>query len=86
MEPVRRFSIRPVISKSTPVDRFLTGPVDRFFTEGFCSLFNATNKKFSKGESMDEVLKFVTPDGSLRKKTPKKFCFFCKNNSILGPF
>ena len=23
-------------------------PVDRFFTEGFCSLFNVSNEKFSK--------------------------------------
>ena len=35
---------------------------------------------------MDEVLKFVTLDGGLRKKTQKKFCVFCKNDSILRPF
>ena len=35
--------------KSTLVDRFLTGPVDRFFTTDFCSLFNASNQNFSKG-------------------------------------
>ena len=29
--------------------RRLTGPVDRFFTEDFCSLFSASNEKFSKG-------------------------------------
>ena len=29
--------------------RFLTGPVDRFFIEGFCSLFNVYNENFSKG-------------------------------------
>ena len=34
----------------------------RFFIEGFCSLFNASNEKFSEG-GMGEVLKFVTPDG-----------------------
>ena len=56
-----------------------------FFTEGFCSLFNVSNEKFSKRESMGEVLKFVTLDGSLRKKTQKNFCVFCKNDSILRP-
>ena len=60
------------VSKSTqvdrPIDRFLTGPVDRFFTKGFCLLFNVSNKNFSKGGGgMGEVLKFVTPDGGLRK-------------------
>ena len=35
---------------------------------------------------MGEVLKFVTPEGGLRKKTQKKFCVFYKNNSILRPF
>ena len=36
---------------------------------------------------MDEVLKFVTQDGGLRKKKRKKnFYAFCKNNSILRPF
>ena len=35
---------------------------------------------------MGEVLRFVTPDGGLRKKYAKKFCLFCKNNSILIPF
>ena len=35
---------------------------------------------------MDEVLKFVTLDGGLRKKTQKFFCVFCKNYSILRPF
>ena len=34
---------------------------------------------------MGEVLKFMTFDGGLRKKTQKKF-FFCKNDSILRPF
>ena len=32
---------------------------------------------------MGEVLKFVTLDGSLRKKN---VCVFCKNDSILRPF
>ena len=35
---------------------------------------------------MDEVLKFVTLDGGLRKKTQKNFCAFCKKDSILRPF
>ena len=83
MEPGRIFSTRPVNFKSTPVDR----PVDWFFTEGFCSLFNACNKKFSKtaGEGMGEVIKFVTPYGS-QKNALKNFCVFYKNNSILRPF
>ena len=35
---------------------------------------------------MGEVLKFVTLDGGLRKKTQQNFCcFFCKNDSILRP-
>ena len=34
---------------------------------------------------MDEVLKFVTLDGGLRKKT-KNFCVFYKNDSILRSF
>ena len=33
---------------------------------------------------MGEVLKFVTLDGGLRKKTQKSF--FCKNDSILRSF
>ena len=32
---------------------------------------------------MGEVLKFVTLDGGLRKKTLKNFSIFCKNDSIL---
>ena len=35
---------------------------------------------------MGEVLKFVTLDRGLRKKTQKKFCDYCKNDSILRPF
>ena len=37
-------------------------------------------KKFLKGGAggMNEMLKFVTPDGSLRKKTQKIFAFFAK--------
>ena len=43
-------------------------PVNRFFTEGFCLLFNASNEYFSKGGAMHEVLKFVIPSEGLRKK------------------
>ena len=32
---------------------------------------------------MGEVLKFVTADGGLRKKSQATFRVFCKNNSIL---
>ena len=35
---------------------------------------------------MDDVLKFVTLDGGLRKKKHKDFCVFCKNDSILRTF
>ena len=35
---------------------------------------------------MGEVLKFVTLDGGLTKKNAKKFCVFCKNDSILRRF
>ena len=49
MEPVRIFLTRSVIFKIYAVDRFLTGPFVRFFfTKSFCSLFNASNEKFSK--------------------------------------
>ena len=50
MEPVTILSIRPVnfkIYAGRPAGQL--GPVDRFFTEGFCSLLNASNEKFSKG-------------------------------------
>ena len=32
---------------------------------------------------MGEVLKFVIPDGGLKKKNAKNVCVFRKNNSIL---
>ena len=35
---------------------------------------------------MGGVLKFVTLDGGLRKKTQKNFCVFRENDSILRPF
>ena len=35
---------------------------------------------------MGEVLKFVTLNRGLRKKTLKNFCVFCKNDLILKPF
>ena len=85
MEPVRIFSTRPdrQISKSSPVnrpvDRFLTGPVDRFFLQKvfvYCSMY--LMKNFQKGVGgMGEVLKFVTLDEDLRKKS-KKSLFFSK--------
>ena len=59
--------------------RCLTLPVNRFFfTESFFSLFNAFHEKFSKGESMGEVLKFVTTNGGLRKKRIKYLRFLQK--------
>ena len=69
---------RSGFSRPDPTGKFqnhrrLTG----FFIEGFCSLFNVSNKKFSKGgKGMGEVVKFVTLDGGLREKTQKNFCFF----------
>ena len=32
---------------------------------------------------MDDLLKFVTLDGGLRKKKHQDFCAFCKNDPIL---
>ena len=59
------------------------GPVDRFFTEGFSSLFNVFNEKFSKEGAWSEVLKIVTLDGGLRKKKRKKiFAFFAKMTQL----
>ena len=34
---------------------------------------------------MGDILKFVTSNWGLRKKTQKKFCLFCISNSILRP-
>ena len=48
-----------------------------FFTENFCSLFNVSYQKFSKG-CMGEVLKFVTFRGGLRKKCKKNLRFLQK--------
>ena len=42
-------------------------------------------KNFQRG-GMNEVLKFVTSDGVSEKKTQKKICGFCKNESIFRPF
>ena len=39
-------------------------------------------KNFQNGGGMGEVLKFVTLDGGLRKKTQKIVRVFCKNDSI----
>ena len=41
-------------------------------------------KNFQTRGGIGEVLKFVTLDEGLRKKTQKEF-FFCKNDSILRP-
>ena len=35
---------------------------------------------------MSEVLKFKTLEAGISGKNAKKFCVFCKNNSILRPF
>ena len=81
MEPVKIFSTRPdrLISKSMPVDRFLTGPVDLFFLRKVFVHFSMhLTKNVSKGGGMGEVLQFVTPDWSLRKKAQKIFAFFAK--------
>ena len=67
MEPVSIFSTPPVnfkIYAGLPPGRPVS---DRFFAEDFCSLFNASNEKFLKGGAMDEMLKFVTPDGVSEK-------------------
>ena len=71
---------RSGFSRSDPTGKFqnhrrLAGRSTGFFTEGFSSLFNVFNKKFSKGGGMGEVLKFVTLDGGLRNKT-QKICIF----------
>ena len=52
------------------------------FTEGFCSLFNASNEKFLNRGGLGEELKFVSPNGGLRKKKAKKFAFFAKITQI----
>ena len=74
MEPIRIFSTRPVNFKI-----YAGWPVDRFFLPKVFvnSLFNVCYEKFSKG-SWGEVLKFVTPDGNLRKETQKIIAFFAK--------
>ena len=92
MEPVRIFSTRPdrQISKSSPVDRpvdrFLTGPVDRFFYRRFLFTVQGIEWKiFKRGGGMGEVLNFVTLKG-VSEKSAKSFFVFCKNDSILRPF
>ena len=58
-----------------------------FFFRDFCSRFDASNEKFSKGDRwVGEVSKFMTPDGGLRKKTQKIVCVFCKSTLILRSF
>ena len=90
-DPVQRWN-RSGFSRPDPTGKFqnhrrLTGRLTGFwparstvfFTEGFCSLFNVSNKNFLKGEGMGEVLKFVTLDGvSEKKKRKKTFAFFAK--------
>ena len=56
-----------------------------FSTEIFCSLFNVSNKKFSKGGHGWGVKICDFARGS-QKKTRKNVCVFCKNDSILRPF
>ena len=92
MEPVRIFSVQPDPTGKFQNHRQLTGRSTGIFTfyskfQYYCSLFNVSNEKFSKrgGWGMGEVLKFVTLDGGLRKKSKKKLRF-CKNDSILRPF
>ena len=69
------------------VDWFLTGPVDRFFTEGFFHCSMQLMKNFQKEGGMGEVLNFVTPDEGLRKKMHKVFfARFANIKSILIPF
>ena len=43
-------------------------------------------KNSHKGEAMDEVLKFVTPDGRSEKKRKNKTLRFLQNYSMLRPF
>ena len=57
-----------------------------FFTESFCSLFNASNKKFSKGEGHRWGVKICDFGRGSQKKNAKNFCVFCKNDSISRPF
>ena len=72
------------MSVNRPVNRLLTIPVDRFFTEGFCSLFNVLMKNFQKGGAwVRYVLKFVTPNESLRKKRKNSFLVLAKITKIL---
>ena len=85
MEPVRIFSTRPVnfkIYAGRPVSDRPGRPV--FLQKIFVHSSMRLIKNFKRG-GMGEVLKFVIPDGGLRKKRKKIVCIFCKNNSILRP-
>ena len=73
MEPVKVF-IDPTGKFQN--HRRLTGRSTGFFVEGFCSRFNVSNEKFSKGVGMGEMLKFVTLNGGFRKKKRKKIFRF----------
>ena len=80
MEPVRIFSNRPVnfkIIAGRPVSDLPGRPV---FLQVFLHYSMYLMKNFQKG--MSEVLKFVTSDEGLRKKTQKNFGIFCWNDSI----
>ena len=88
MKPVRIFSTRPVnfkIIAGRPVDRFLTGPLDRFFYRRFLFTVHVFNEIFSKGGHGWGVKICDFGRGS-QKRTQKNFCVFCKNDSILRPF
>ena len=91
MEPIKIFSTRPVNFKiiagwpaGQPVSDRPGRPV--FLQKVFvhCSMY--VMKIFQKRGGMGEILKFVTLDGGLRKKSKKNFCIFFKNDSILRPF
>ena len=84
MEPITIFSTRPVNFK------IYTGRPARltvfFFTESFVHCSMHLMKNSHKGEAMDEVLKFVTPDGRSEKKRKNKTLRFLQNYSMLRPF
>ena len=85
MEPVRIFSTRPVnfkIYAGWPPARPAGRPVsDRpgrsfFLQKVFVHSSLHLMKNFQNRGTMSEVLKFVTPDGGLKKKQPKLFGVF----------
>ena len=50
------------------------------FTEGFCSLFNVSNKKFSKGGDIGWGVKICDFGQWSQKKKQKKSFIFCNND------